>query len=722
MLRQVTVEATIAALLYDVKSPLPAPREEVRQLVQAVRRLVCNGRGESSSVLPNRPLESIFTHLNGEHPKRFLPMLVQDGSLHMPEPSAEQTRPETYHNQMEALRAKLAERQWDAEGIPGLLRLLEDYLCFVPASYGEGDISLYDYAKITAAIASCAAAYLADKEKANGYRLTELATDFRQEAAFLLYSADFSGIQKFIFAVATKGALPSLRSRSFFLELLMEHYIDELLAACGVSRANLLYSGGGHCYLLLPHTPAVEKVLEQWNTQFNNWLTGQFAIQLFIAHGWSACSGNDITNVPATEAPYTAMFRRVSAAIAFHKLHRYTPAQLRALNEASANPDGRECIVCGKSEQLSDTGRCTWCEQFVALSRKILESSVYLVSRQNTDCDFVLPGWEGERYVSLTNEKTACTRLQSGEAVVRLYTKNQAYPALPNATRLYVGDYAASRQMADLASDAQGITRLAVCRMDVDNLGQAFVAGYRKTDQTDMSNRDTYVNISRTSAFSRQMSLFFKSYINTILSRPEPDGHLLSVAVVYSGGDDVFLVGAWNDVIASALRIQSNFDTFCGGALTISAGISLHDDHFPIRLAAAQSAALEDCAKQTPGKNAVCLFAPEAAYTYSWQVFRDKVLGEKKRALQAFFHSEEQERGNAFLYQLLELLRASGVEQIHIARYAYLLARMEPKDKKKKEIYKTFSASMYRWALQEQNRKELITAIYLYLYAERKAN
>lgn len=37
----------------------------------------------------------------------------------------------------------------------------------------------------------------------------------------------------------------------------MEHYLDELLAGCGVSRANLIYSGGGHCYVLLPNTAAV---------------------------------------------------------------------------------------------------------------------------------------------------------------------------------------------------------------------------------------------------------------------------------------------------------------------------------------------------------------------------------------------------------------------------------------------------------------------------------
>lgn len=712
-----TLEATVGALLYDVEKRPSSGGDAPCLPVRFARRLVSGELWDSQGV-PAKPLESVFTHLNGEHPGQFLPMVSQDGRPHLPQPLGEPVDPGEYAAVMEALRAALP----SISGIPGLLHLLETRLSFVPIPGGDGDISLYDRSKITAAIAACVAGYLADRGETDlSLRLVEGEEQFRGEQAFLLYSADFSGIQKFIFTVATKGALPSLRSRSFFLELLMEHYIDELLSACGMSRANLLYSGGGHCYLLLPNTPRVEDALKQWNIRFNDWLTDQFGIALFLAHGWTPCSGNDLANTPAAQAPYTAMFRRVSAGIAAHKLHRYSAGQLRALNAGTADAGGRECAVCGRSDRLGENGRCIWCNLFVELSKKVLDCPVYLVSEKETGYDFMLPGWDGRRYVTMTNEKTACARLQSGEAVVRIYTKNRAFPELPNATRLSVGDYAASRQMEDLAANAQGITRLAVCRMDVDNLGHAFVAGYHKPGETAPQKRDEYLNISRTAAFSRQMSLFFKCYINPILEQPEPDGHKLSVAIVYSGGDDVFLVGAWNDVITAALRIQASFDAFCGGALTISAGISLHDDHFPIRQAAAHSAELEDRAKQAPGKNAISLFDPEENHTYSWREFREKVIGEKGAALTRFFHRVDQERGNAFLYRLLELLRQAEADRSNIARYAYLLAKMEPKEKGRQENYRSFSQAMYRWALLAQDRRQLITAIYLYLYTERKA-
>lgn len=677
--------------------------------------------GDSPSLDGSLPLRPVFTHLNGEHPGFSLPLTLQDGSLHSPVTGSVSASAGAYAAVVEKLRSGLSGLTPEENWVNSLLCLLEDCLSFVPVSAQTPDISLYDHSKVTAAIAACVSEYLLDRGEGDFHRrLLVPESEFRQEPAFLLYSANFSGIQKFIFTVATDGALATLRSRSFFLELLMEHYIDELLAACSLSRANLLYNGGGHCYLLLPNTQAAMETARAWNLRMNNWLLEQFGGQLFLGHGWTVCSGNDLTNTPAEAAPYTAMFHRVNHAIERHRFHRYSPQQLRRINAVAAGEDGRECKVCGCSDRLTGDGRCFWCSQFVTLSPKILRSPIYFVSRESGGSDFSLPAWEGEAYFSLTDEKTARTRLNAGEAVVRMYSKNQVYPGLASAARLYVGDYAASSSMEALCSDSTGIARLAICRMDVDNLGQAFVSGFRSPGEQIPEKRDRFLTLCRTAAFSRQLSLFFKCYINPILSQPTPAGGRLSVTIVYSGGDDIFLVGAWDAVITASQRIQQEFDRFCCGSLTLSAGISLHHPRFPIRMAAAHGAALEDRAKQTPGKNAVALFDPASEHTYPWQVFREQVLGEKLAVLNEFFHSEDQQRGNSFLYQLLELLRQARQEKLNLARYAYLLARMEPREDDRKAVYRKFADAMYGWGISPADRQQLITAIYLFVYTERK--
>lgn len=276
--------------------------------------------------------------------------------------------------------------------------------------------------------------------------------------------------------------------------------------------------------------------------------------------------------------------------------------------------------------------------------------------------------------------------------------------------------------MDNLSAQSKGIQRIGVCRMDVDNLGQAFVAGFELPDTENPTERYRYVTISRTSAFSRQMSLFFQLYINGILSGQYRNKKPLAVSVVYSGGDDVFLVGAWNDVIEAANRVQDAFSIYTCGALTISGGVGIFDDHYPIRAIAGQTAELEDRAKNEPEKNAVSFFDPREAHTYRWDVFRKKIWEEKVGLLESFFASTS-ERGNSFLYRLLELLRQSQTDggRINLARYAYLLARLEPKQSSPQwKGYREFADRMYSWALDKTERQQLITAIYLYVYENRK--
>lgn len=303
------------------------------------------------------------------------------------------------------------------------------------------------------------------------FSLLDTPAKLRREPAFLLYTADFSRIQRFIYTVYTEGALRSLRSRSFFLELLMEHYMDELPDGCGLTRTNIIYSGGGHCYLLLPNTAAVQQTLADWNRAFNGWLNEQFGVQLFLANGWTPCSANDLCNVPAEASPYKALFRRVNA-----------------------------------------EGLCPWCNRFANLSAQIQNQSIYLVHSTPRPSAFALPGIRGsKRFLSFSNDSALCAD------TVRSYTKNRLVRTLSPSINLFVGDYAASNNIEDLADQSEGIRRVAICRMDVDNLGQAFIAGFEQPDQADPVQRMKYVNLFRAAAFSRQMSLFFKYHINGLL-------------------------------------------------------------------------------------------------------------------------------------------------------------------------------------------------------------
>ena len=53
----------------------------------------------------------------------------------------------------------------------------------------------------------------------------------------------------------------------------------------------------------------------------------------------------------------------------------------------------------------------------------------------------------------------------------------------------------------------------------------------------------------------------------------------------------------------------------------------------------------------------------------------------------------------------------------------YLLSRMEPSydsDRETKEAYRQFAKRMYEWSKNPKDKRQLITAIYLYVYLNRK--
>ena len=177
------------------------------------------------------------------------------------------------------------------------------------------DISLYDHLKITAAVGACISRYLLDQGAADiRTRVFQNEKAFRDEQVFALYTADLSGIQKFIYTVATQGRAEVASQPLVFLEMLMEHYADEVLQACGLSRVNLIYSGGGHCYLLAPYAKAAFGGADGERPD-KRLADRSIRTALFVAHGWSACSANDLTNTPAestVQGRFQPRFRAVS--------------------------------------------------------------------------------------------------------------------------------------------------------------------------------------------------------------------------------------------------------------------------------------------------------------------------------------------------------------------------------------------------------------------------
>ena len=639
---------------------------------------------------------------------------------------------------------KIIDENLDKDITPNsLLELLESTMTYITSSNDTKqnlDISLFDHCKITAAIASCLYQYF-EENNITDYK-EQLVTNYDNDKHYYrLVSGDISGIQDFIYTISSKGALKSLRARSFYLEIMLEHIVDEILEANNLYRCNLLYTGGGHFYMLLPNTPKVQNSLKEAQEKINNWFVNEFGNSLYIAIASVEASSNDLKNTKK-------IFREVTRKLSKNKLSRYTKPQLKTLLSPTKNVSSRECVICKTSS--SETSEkdfidsrlevCDTCYNLFKIGENLVKNDIKIViSNTKTTNSLKMPSLNNdEKYMNIMTNSI-------DDKINRVYVINDRQIGIKYTTKLFVGNYCKkyNDKIADfkeLLKNNKGIKRLAVLRCDVDNLGQTFVNGLP----------DEYSTISRTTSLSRQLSLFFKFYINNICKSKisgEADEKLnnfsldntditdeKNLSIVYSGGDDVFVVGAWLDVLNFAFDLRECFKKYTCNKLTFSGGIGFFSAGYPISQMASQTGELEDIAKRYDNstKDALSLFGvdEDRDNTYHWDEFKTKVFSKIKDLIELCNFDESIQDNNKILfstsmrYKFKQLLIQNNKNKFNLSRLAYTLARMKPNEKElsKNEMLKKhweeFKTNMYNWS--QEDKKSLLTALDLIIYLNRK--
>ena len=632
-------------------------------------------------------LASIFNLLNYKSdPMYYRPVMMQAEKKGINMPTSGKLDFDTYFYTeiVSRISNNLKHFNLNCDYINSLLEVLEATLSFVPSSTNlneAADISLYDHVKLTAAIASSIYIYLQDRGE-NDYKkcLFKNEKTFKDEEFACIYSMDISGIQDFIYTIHSKNALKTLRARSFYLEIFNENLIDNILSELSLSRANLLYAGGGHFYMLLPNTDKTKEIVGRVINDTNMWLIKTFDTALYVAYGFSPCSYNSLNNIPS--GAYKNIFENASESVSYKKLHRYKMEDIIFLN--NKHQEGRECRICHKVSTNGD--ECKFCEDIIIFSPRIIDKEFFVVVSDNEHGS--IPVAEGQFIIAL-NEIELRKRLDSDKNsnnLLRYFGKNKFFYGRGISAKLWVGDYSASKELSDYKNN--NISRMGVLRLDVDDLGSAFTTGFDKK----------YNTIGRTATLSRQLSMFFKHYINIILHEKNSN-----VSIIYSGGDDVFLIGAWWDTIDAAIILNECFKKFTCDKLKISAGIGIFPDKYPVHRMAAQTGELESLSKNK-GKNKITIFNN---LCFTWDDFNDVII--KMQTIQNIFN--DYEKGASFAYKMLTLVQGmKNDSQINLARLVYLLSVHA--------LQESFSQEMYKWVQNEPNK--VIAALYMYIYKNRK--
>lgn len=623
------------------------------------------------------------------------PLTLQKGAEKMPLFFPKKEKPSTLQLADYTKNIEVAINSWAS---------LEYYGSSIACDKSFADVTLFDFVKTTTA-------------------LTDILV---QDDSLVIVCGNVSGIQTYIYDIISRSAAKNMKGRSFYVQLLTETILQLTLDKLGLKSFHVLYSSGGGFYISTP----TNKVLTQKTINGTSvWVENQSFVDLRRdinkvlreEHGLSL-SFDLICGEPIKPTDknfskkWSDIFRqgekvkmRRHAAVLDETTFKdfFTPHEVGGEQERDAitNEEFKkgERIEYVDKEKTLPIRKITL--QQIELGRALREANYWTITRNSlhrTNGEFQLYKWdvfhnfsEKPLHVANSTSNLIVQRILNTPSVktdFAYYGGNDVprYDAdIVNAkTGKIIAEKDDPKFFEDLAQGSE-FDRLGILRMDVDNLGSKIQSGIAEPC------------FARLSTLSRSLDYFFKGYLNTLWSdnKARKDYSF----ILYSGGDDLFIIGRWDVIMSFALDIQKDFSNWVchNPELTISGGVVLVPSKFPIVQAASLAKSAEKKAKEHEregkSKNAFCFLNTPLDWDYEMPL----VLGLKN--------------------QLLGLLKSGSISKSLLDKInAYASTRKEQKNNRKSERWKwvmAYDLTRYSQTLKDDAAKLFVQQIYIAAHA-----
>jgi CRISPR-associated protein Csm1 len=484
-----------------------------------------------------------------------------------------------------------------------LFNLLFRYAVNLPAVETD-DVSLYDSIKSSAAISTCLYSYY--KECPNG------------DTPFILIGGDMSGIQTYIYEIVSKYAGKNLKGRSFYLRLLSDAIVGYISKELDLYQANTIYNSGGSFYLLAPNTNFIKEKLINCISTIEEKMLNEHGTNLFVAIDFVEVNKPVLlhTNGCNLQDTWKELFEKrdkkkqnkLNSIILKNYSRFFEPIMIggEQLRDSITGEEFQKNEKPYKNKELPDIEKIGNIKEStgkqILLGKLLRETDIMVKSNQaiatiDKSKEFCPIGLGIYYYFLKLSDIDKYKELQIPSSNIHIVTLNtdengrcDFAEKLKTSKSLksieFYGGNSFNESTFEEMCENENYHRLGILRMDVDNLGSIFQSGIPKEK----------ASFARYSELSRSFDYFFSGYLNTIQLQEEFKDKSF---IIYSGGDDLFIVGDWRAMIDMAKQIREDFREYTcfNPAFSISGGIAIVPDKYPIMRGAKHSEDEEHNAK-----------------------------------------------------------------------------------------------------------------------------
>ncbi len=519
--------------------------------------------------------------------------------------------------------------------------LLEIYTTFIPSATAFGtkpNVSLYDHMKSTSAFATALYKYHCKDIKQKDAIDINSKKEWNKKK-FLVIAGDFFGIQKFIFSGSVennKALAKTLRGKSAMVSLITELAALKIVQELGLASTSIIQNIAGKFMIIADNTPdtisKLNKVKEIFTEWFLKYTYGESGIGIVFAEA----SCHDFTHQKLHELQEIIRFKLEDVkSKKFNLTELNRPVFTHYLDELKERDICASCNI----RPVEKEDLCKLCNTYKILGAKLANSKnnrLYIYKSNDKSEELEIFGYE-IAYIYKDKPYEIIYDFSLADQNGNIYTgypKRTFKAYIP--TMLDENDNETPKTFEDIAKSAAGKEALAVFKADIDNLGAIFIEKLPNSDKP---------NFAKYNMVSRLINNFFTINLPYLLQKEFPN-----IYTVFAGGDDLFLIGAWNEIFQFAKQFKKDFHAYFiadESKMSFSASITMVKPSTPVGFQARESEEQLDEAKKTKEKNTIRIFHNNITYPdFLTLLEKSAYLKEQK---------ERFDLSTGFIYALIQL-------------------------------------------------------------------